>query len=353
MKENDNDLTKEIELWSFLGPFMLVVILIVLLLNPLRSDISIPLVALFGLLLCWKDGQRGLVVSLIGLAGALTYQLWTSPLERVFWDLMLAAATALTFTVTALSFKEIRDILRLKELSPILAENTHIVNVKIATLEAQLEAQTKTIVQIHDQANQAQLKADQVQLQLSQTQQRYDSLLEENQKLQRIQQEAIEKLAIKEKEHQTIEKELATLRMANKQKELHISQQVSSIQDLQKQIVFLNAELEQSQSAAKEFILASDKKEQSLESQLNLLENKIKEYEKTLSEVHEQGHQEIVEEEIAEPLVPSVNENSVREKKERNKSSTKAKAKNNKPTKTNHWANAILSRWSESHDQSQ
>ncbi len=108
----ENSLETQIPPFALLGPFMMVVTLTTLLINPVHLQLSLPLIALTGISLCWKWKIQGLFASLALLTVTLFYKLFfSSPPERVFWDILSSVALGLSFSIIALCYKEIEEIL--------------------------------------------------------------------------------------------------------------------------------------------------------------------------------------------------------------------------------------------------
>jgi hypothetical protein len=133
-------LLEQVGFWSLLGPFIMLVTLTILLLNPLQQNLVIPGIALISLPLCWKWKNRGLYTALSLLGCVLLYQLWNAPSEQIFWDLLLGAAAALTFTITMLCSQEVDALISpLQEEAFSRQQNLLEANEKVQELEKQLE----------------------------------------------------------------------------------------------------------------------------------------------------------------------------------------------------------------------
>ncbi|MBA3284461.1 MAG: hypothetical protein H0U27_05300, partial [Nitrosopumilus sp.] len=139
MISKEYSLEKQVQSLALIGPFMLLVTLTTLLISPSHQQLYLPLIALSGILICWKWKVQGLFTSLALLAIALFYQLFTnSSPEKIFWELLVAAAVALTFSITALSFKEVEDVLcEAQQNSTTAKQEFQNLNEHIQQLEAQ------------------------------------------------------------------------------------------------------------------------------------------------------------------------------------------------------------------------
>lgn len=133
-------LLEQVGFWSLLGPFIMLVTLTILLLNPLQQNLLIPGIALVSFPLCWKWKVHGLYSALFLLGCVLLYQFWTAPSERLFWDLLLGAAAALTFTITALCSQEVEGLIDpLQGESDLRLQKFQDAHAKIQELERQIE----------------------------------------------------------------------------------------------------------------------------------------------------------------------------------------------------------------------
>lgn len=133
---------EQVGFWALLGPFIMLITLTVLLLNPFQHSFLIPGIALISFPLCWKWKIRGLSVVLALIGSLLLYQLWTTPSERIFWDLLLDAAAALTFTITALCSQEVDDLIGpLQEGSLLWKHHLQEANERVQMLEMKVEEQ--------------------------------------------------------------------------------------------------------------------------------------------------------------------------------------------------------------------
>ncbi len=137
MISKEKSLGKQVQSLALIGPFMLLVTLTTLLISPTHQQLYLPLIAVSGILICWKWKLQGLFSSLALLAIALFYQVFfNSPPERIFWELLVAAAIALTFSITALSFKEVEEVLcEAQQDSTSTKQQFHNLNVQIQRLE--------------------------------------------------------------------------------------------------------------------------------------------------------------------------------------------------------------------------
>ncbi len=241
-----------------------------MLLNPLQQNLLIPGIALISFPLCWKWKTRGLYAALSLLGCVLLYHLWTAPSEKIFWDLLLGAAAALTFTITTLCSQEVAALI-----SPLQEEAFS----------------------------------------------RQQNLLEANEKIQELEKKLEESISGEIAHAKLFQQKLneADLRV-------HASEKASFVI--------------RDKSAA---IAAQN------ESLLRELFQKRHEYEKLLQQmqsyeaeklIHQTAIQESEKEEVLQlETVPP--------------SKPGGKSKSSKSSKTNNWANTILSRWSEPHDPSQ
>lgn len=112
MNAKEKKLERQVEIWTLLGPFIMIMTLTVILIKPTHHQLYIPLAALIGIPICWKWKLPGFVVSLGILSALMTYQSLYTSHDFILWDFLLGIAVALTFAVTALSFKEVEAVLR-------------------------------------------------------------------------------------------------------------------------------------------------------------------------------------------------------------------------------------------------
>lgn len=259
MNTEKTPLLEQVGFWSLLGPFIMLVTLTILLLNPLQQNLLIPGIALISFPLCWKWKVRGLYAAFTLIGCVLLYQLWTAPSERIFWDLLLGAAAALTFTITTLCSQEVDELI-----SPL---------------------QEEAFVQ-------------------------QQNFLEANEKVQELERQIEEKLSSEKTKTELLQQKLDEMDVR-----LHESEEASLAL--------------REKSAA---IAAQN------ESLLRELFQKRHEYEKLLQQLSSQE----VEKEAEVPQLETVPPTR-----------PGGKSKSTKSSKTNNWANTILSRWSEPQDPSQ
>lgn len=330
---------EKIKFWSFLGPFFMLTTFAIFLLHPASQKFPLPFIGLIGLLISWKWKQQGLIVAVALLLATFFYEFQTATYETLFWDLLSLISMGLTMAITVLSFQEL-EAESLHSSKTTKEENSYEAEIALQKKEnAEWESRHTQLLHHHqkltldyenlcqEQQNAAEKNslADQKFETLSQ---QYQNLIQEKQTLTQQQsglEKRLEEVVVQDQQKnatiQTLEKELAALRMANRQKELHVHHQASAISDLQAQIALSQQEIEQSKKASQEFLQAVDKKEELLLEQIRLLEQR---------------------------LAKSPAEQAPAASPAKNKTEKKSPAKKQKAgTKTNNWANAIMSRWSE------
>ena len=355
VENNAMQAEREIELWSFLGPFFMLATFVVMVINPSSSGFLFPASAIVGIILCWKWKLQGLYLTLGVLAIATGLSLWSDGGETIFWNILTSISLALTCTITALSYEEVGRILAAFQAKPpslsvehpasrfdshlFEEQDRHILKLKTEIQE--LHASKSVLQSEHETASQ---KSHEELIELQQVietlQLKHNSLTVQLSETEALQKESFQKLTERERIHETtiktLEKEIAALRMAYKQKELHVNHQANAIADLHAQLNLDREQLEQSKKASEDFLAAAERKEQHLLEQIKLLELQLLDA-KEQAPVQSDKIQPIEKNLSPEPKAPS---------------KTKSKAKG-KATKTNNWADTILSRWSEPQSRSQ
>lgn len=361
MSAEGNTLQKQIGLWTLLGPFIFMTTLVILLITPLRQPLYIPLIGLAAVPTCWKWSLKGLYAALGGLFAAFMLQLYFMPAERVFWDLLLTLATGLTITITTLGGLEVKDLLfNMQQESSSRLQDFLGINARIQLLEEQKLSEVST----------AQAKADLLQKKLSEESARLQAL-EKNATISR------EKLAnistqnesllreLFQKRHEcdkltqqlhTQTSEVEALLSSQKQTESLFDEQADLLNKLQTELAKSAGESERCRQSLQEAAQAAEAKQALLEQQIEQLQQQLtaatskesdwqqleKRYQEDLAALHQEldslrAKAEAPAGKPSEPELPP----------------TKPKSKSAKGSKTNNWANAILSRWSESDDPSQ
>lgn len=115
MSAEGNILEEQAGLWTQLGPFIMLVTLAILLINPVHQSLLIPMSSLIAIPVCWKWKVRGLSVALSCLAVVFIYQFLNSKPEIIFWELMLTVSAALTYSITAFCSLEVEELFKKRQ----------------------------------------------------------------------------------------------------------------------------------------------------------------------------------------------------------------------------------------------
>jgi len=346
----EKSLENQIELWTLLGPFIMVVTLIIILIKPDQHQLAIPIVGLFGLPICWKWKLPGLAISLGMLAAVTVYQVIQNSSGIIIWDFTLAFAVALTFCITALSYKETSTVLsRLQDESFSRLQNLKQANDKLKSIE-QTKIETENTFQSKVGLLHAQLvdKSSALQSYEQITAIAREEILHVNKEKENLMQELLqlrhkselirqdyeeisalrheEKIALAEKQEEVtvhkqqiealneekkllenslanVEKEIQSLRSLDQQKNLQFQEYTDSIQNLHKQSSMYEQELLQYREKSEALMSACDNKEKALTVQLQAYETKCVQAEERILQL-EQSLQEIKDNEKQQQQQP-------------------------------------------------
>lgn len=145
LNAKQKQLENRIEAWTIAGPLIMVLTLLVVLINPLYHQLSLPVIALLGLICCWKWKIPGLALSLTILFSFSIYQLIQYP-DKILWNASLSSAIGLTFCITALSYKEISTIFsEMSEEELVKQQNLKFADEKVIALEKRAQEAEKTL----------------------------------------------------------------------------------------------------------------------------------------------------------------------------------------------------------------
>jgi hypothetical protein len=297
MNDGESKLESQVALWTLLGPCIMIITLIILLISPLRTPLYMPLLGLLAIPLCWQWKLKGMALALAALAAAFLLQQWNFMPGRVFADVLLATSSALTLLIMTLCFLEVEELC-VKEQH---ASSSHLqefmgISAKIEQLEEQKEKELAL----------ATAKAKQLELQLN----------EGNAQLIACQSSCE---AAKEKMSNVLAQNESLLR--------ELFQKRNECDKLNQQI----------QAQTEDYDLLTSEN-QLLTEQIAALEAKTAELKKQIDTFAQ----------------AEVQDNAAHHTETASTSSTpKPKSKSGKASKTNTWADAILSRWSEPQDPSQ
>ncbi|MGZ3732756.1 MAG: hypothetical protein ACXU9U_03330, partial [Parachlamydiaceae bacterium] len=207
---------------------------------------------------------------------------WNAPIEHIFWNLMVATALALTFTITALCGQEVEEILvEIQEESTTNLHNFLGLNERMHNIENQKQQELNALI--------AETKA--LKLQLEEKCQHLETC-------QRALSVTQEKMTTISNQNESLLRELFQKR--------HEYDKLS-----QKEALF----------------------QQKIDGLLAAEET----YKKEIEQLQKNASDAKAHTPTQEHKAPVTTEKK-----------PSSKPKNGKPSKTNHWANAILSRWSES-----
>lgn len=347
MNSRENSLTKLVQSLALLGPFMMMVTLTALLISPVHQQLYLPLLALIGIPLCWKWKYSGLWASLALLSAILFYQLFfSSSPERIFWELLVAAALALTFAITALSYKEVEEVLievhhtstsnmqsflEANERAQLLEERhlqeLHHEIAKSKQFEQKLNEQV-TLTQTNEEA--AERLRDKMNVISLQNESLLRELFQKRHECEKLSQEIKDQVELSQMELDDQKKAYQSLK---EEREAFAERNQKEIENLLSQVAVLKS-AKTEHDDRKNSIEALNKETQSLEEshrrEIATLQNQINQLKAAKKELPK----------AATASAPQTSEAS----------KVVAKSKPGKGSKTNDWANTILSRWSEPHD---
>lgn len=358
MNEEGKALEKQLGLWTLLGPFIMLITLTILLIHPTNQSLLMPIIGLAAIPLCWIYKLRGLIPALACVLLAFLFQLTHSAPERIFWDLLLAGATALTLAITALCCLEVEDLFcHMHKESSTRLQDFLGVNAKLQQLEEQREHEA-ALAKSQVELLRRQLSDETALLQASEknAQQLTEKMANVSTQNETLLRELFQKRYECDKlsqQSQCRDKELEALLATNKQLECQVQEQAEKAAAIQAQLDMNQREREQSQHAAKEFAAASDAKETLLIEQICQLELQLEQLKQGQASWQQMENKYLAEIETLQKQCAETSTADPIEAKEPSQAPSKAKSKGGKPSKTNNWANAILSRWSESHDHPQ
>ena len=110
MNISERQLHVQLQLWSVLGPIMLLVVLGVGLLKSVNNSIYLPSISIIGLLLCLKWKKQGAIAASIIACLSLIAFYGTFYSDERLWFVGMTAAACLAFIVTALAQDETETI---------------------------------------------------------------------------------------------------------------------------------------------------------------------------------------------------------------------------------------------------
>lgn len=406
MSAEGNTLEKQAVLWILLGPFILLVTLIILLISPIHQSPLIPLISLLALPACWKWQIRGLSGTLACLAAISVYQFINSAPEIIFWELLLTVSAALTLSITAFCSLEVQELfkqhyLESLEISSRLQDFSGMKEkIQLANEKMQLQEKQKTreidLALVKADELQQKLEAQSVVLQtcedkFTSTQEKMGNVVTQNENLLR---ELFQKRHECDKLMRQLEANALEIKELKDLEELfNLQQQKSASQrqdflDIDAKMQFMNKQIQLvEEQKIKEIELAraeADQLQQKLTVQSVLLQTREEAHsialekiesittqnENLLRELFQKRHEcdkfahqlETCEIEITElkteiallaagqpqsgEVVPQ-NDAELQLVSSASTSSASPNRAKGKPSKTNNWANAIMSRWSE------
>lgn len=101
-----------VQFWALLGPFVIVLTLLVGLIKAAPDSFELPLAALTGITACWAWRTRGMFLSLALLLTIFFWSYDAVPVAERFWHVGLALTLALGFVITTLARDEVSTLLR-------------------------------------------------------------------------------------------------------------------------------------------------------------------------------------------------------------------------------------------------
>lgn len=101
---------QQVHFWSVLGPFIILLSLVILVFKVSSDQLHFPLAALVGVPMCLKWRVKGLACALTMLLGLLFYSYSDLPLEDRYWHVGMAIAFAVSFVILTLSVEEVQSI---------------------------------------------------------------------------------------------------------------------------------------------------------------------------------------------------------------------------------------------------
>lgn len=145
----ESSLEKQVFIGSFLGPFLALLTLAIVLFNYSPHQMELPLTALVGLYCSWKWGIRGSVVACVLLAAVASFKIVSSPDASAWWNISFASSIGLACLITALTQRNVRDHLEWKYQDFIEQQS------RLAIVEGRLNTILQTVGQERAQAEAA------------------------------------------------------------------------------------------------------------------------------------------------------------------------------------------------------
>ncbi|MBA3603188.1 MAG: hypothetical protein H0W50_06010 [Parachlamydiaceae bacterium] len=314
MISKENSLEKQVQSLALIGPFMLLVTLITLLISPSHQQLHLPLIAVSGILICWKWKMQGLFSSLALLTIALFYQLFfNSPPERIFWELLVAAAIALTFSITALSFKEVEEVLcEAQQESTSTKHQFHNLNDQIQKLEEQCNSELNHVNQDTAKSELLRKKLDE-QIALTQASEQVAEKIREKMNGISLQNESLLR-ELFQKRHEC-DKLSHSLAEQIELTQMELDDQKKAYETLHEAKKTLELKHQNEIEALKETISFNKTSQSSLEANLNLIEA-LREEKKVTAERHYKEIEDLHE------MISSLKESQVDLEKEKNSLNT-------------------------------
>lgn len=403
MSAEGNSLEKQAVLCTLLGPFILLITLIILLINPVRQSPIIPIVSLISFAACWQWKMRGLIGALVCLAGLFVYQFLNSAPAAIFWELLLTASVALTLSITALCSLDVQELFARHSLDALETASKH---QDFVAIKEKLQASIERMQFIEEEkANEISLalaQADELQQKInvqttllqthekefSATQEKMRNIITQNENLLR---ELFQKRHECEKLRDQLEgckleiKELKEMEELYNLQEQESSSQRQNFSDMEEKVRLATTQmqlLEEQKTKEIDSVLAQvSQLQQKLDAQAVLLQTREEEFshaqekiesittqnENLLKELFQKRHEcdkfagqletyirenKVLKDEISSAVAatPQIVEVAVAGKLDELKPvspSPSPKRAKGKSSKTNNWANAIMSRWSE------
>lgn len=131
-----------IQLWPMLGPLCVVCIMFVMVVRSSSTQWGLPLVALGGILMCYRWKWKGFAGASIVLAAVAVYQIIAIPTSDLWWTCVLTLSILSSFVVTVLFLDESQSVLDvIAGQSATYHDNLSELEEKLAASQNKLEAE--------------------------------------------------------------------------------------------------------------------------------------------------------------------------------------------------------------------
>lgn len=230
MKRLEKIIERQLPYATLLGPLVILAALFIIIIKVAPNEAYIPLVALIGVLLCWKWKLQGMAAAICLLAATVFYRYQGDPL----WHIGMASSLALAFLITALSFEEVDA-----QLSTRQSESNGQLESQLKMIQGQIQILEQTCNEREERLMLQDKTIDVIRLELTSAHSQQEKLTEELFHKQRD-------LAAAQKIHNAAQEEITVLRTQsndseNDKIEIHsltkqLHQQKQTLADLHTQL---------------------------------------------------------------------------------------------------------------------